>query len=184
MKFHKTPLNDLYLLEPTVFKDERGYFFESYNERSMTGTPVGGYRWVQDNESQSTKGVLRGLHFQKGEHSQAKLVRVISGKVFDVAVDLRTNSSSYGQWFGTELSSDDKMQMLIPRGFAHGFLVLSESATFTYKCDQFYNRESEAGIIYNDPSIGIVWPKINKDLVVSEKDRSLDSFESTYKFKS
>ena len=182
MNFYDTPLKDLYLIEPRVFSDERGYFFESFNAKSTLGTPLENYNWVQDNESQSVKGVLRGLHFQKGDHSQAKLVRVISGSVFDVAVDMRSNSPTFGKWFGTVLSSDDKMQMLIPKGFAHGFLVLSDKATFTYKCDDFYQKEAESGIMYNDPDIGIAWPDPEVDLIISEKDQHLPNFDSSYKF--
>lgn len=182
MKFHKTPLADLYLIEPQVFGDERGYFFESYNAMKTKDTPLEHYQWVQDNESQSVKGVLRGLHFQKGASAQAKLVRVIRGQVFDVAVDLRKNSATFGKWFGSVLSSENKTQMLIPRGFAHGFLVLSDVATFTYKCDNYYDPNQESGIMYNDPDICIAWPESTEALIISEKDRNLGNFLSTYQF--
>ena len=182
MKFHKTPLADLYLIEPQVFGDERGYFFESYNARKIKDTPLEHYQWVQDNESQSVKGVLRGLHFQKGASGQAKLVRVIRGQVFDVAVDLRKDSATFGKWFGSILSSENKTQMLIPRGFAHGFLVLSDVATFTYKCDNYYDPSQESGLMYNDPDIGIEWPDSTDALIISEKDKNLGNFRSAYHF--
>lgn len=182
MRFHKTPLADLYLVEPEVYGDQRGYFFESYNASKTMGTPMENYHWVQDNESQSVKGVLRGLHFQKGDSSQAKLVRVISGQVFDVAVDLRKDSATFGKWFGTVLSSENKTQMLIPRGFAHGFLVLSDLATFTYKCDNYYDSKQESGIIYNDPEIGIEWPQPLEGLIISEKDQNLGNFNPASNF--
>jgi len=182
MNFLETPLKDLYIVEPRVFSDARGYFFESFNAKTAVGTPLENYRWVQDNESQSIKGVLRGLHFQKGDHSQAKLVRVISGQVFDVAVDLREDSPTFRKWFGMVLSSENKKQMLIPRGFAHGFLVLSDSATFTYKCDNYYASESDSGFLYNDPDIGIKWPDLGMAYIISEKDQNLGTFSSSYKF--
>lgn len=141
-----------------------------------------GYDWVQENESQSAKGVLRGLHFQVGEFSQAKLVRVVLGEVFDVAVDLRRDSATFGKWFGSMLSSENKTQMLIPGGFAHGFLVLSEVATFSYKCDNYYEPGKESGIIYDDPDMGIEWPKPTEKLIISERDRSLGDFRSAYQF--
>ena len=140
-----------------------------------------GYNWVQENESQSTKGVLRGLHFQVGEFSQAKLVRVVLGEVFDVAVDLRRDSATFGKWFGSMLSSKNKTQMLIPKGFAHGFLVLSEVAIFSYKCDNYYDPGKESGIMYDDPEIGIEWPE-SKELIISERDQNLGSFRSAYQF--
>lgn len=182
MYFKETSLKGVYLITPDVFSDERGYFFETYNAEKVIGTPLEQYTWVQDNESKSVRGVLRGMHFQKGDHSQAKLVRVISGSVFDVAVDMRKDSPSFGRWFGAELNSENKHQMLVPRGFAHGFIVLSEFAIFAYKCDNYYNPGSDSGFIYNDPTVGIEWPDLGSDLVISGKDKNLSSFESAYKF--
>lgn len=165
-KFNSTEIPGVYVIEPTVYGDERGYFMETYSEVEFKEAGLN-YNFVQDNQSSSRRGVLRGLHFQKN-HPQAKLVRVISGEVFDVAVDLRANSPTYGKWFGVVLSSENKKQLMIPRGFAHGFLVMSETAEFTYKCDDFYHPEDEGGIMYD--SAGIVWPEIDGDLVLSEKD--------------
>lgn len=182
MKFHQTKLQDVYLLEPKVFGDSRGYFFESFNAKSVAGTPLEKTIWVQDNESKSTKGVLRGLHFQWGEYSQAKLVRAVVGEIFDVAVDLRVESPTFGQWHGEVLSEDNKHQMLIPQGFAHGFLVLSDIAIVNYKCDQVYNKEHESGILYNDPDIGIDWPLSDLTVQLSEKDKNQRSFKQSIKF--
>lgn len=173
-----TEIKDLIVLEPEVFGDNRGYFMETYNQRDFEQVGLN-YTWIQDNQSCSRKGVLRGLHFQK-THPQAKLVRAISGEVFDVAVDLRKNSETYGKWHGEILSAENKKQMLIPRGFAHGFLVLSEIAEFTYKCDDFYHPEDEGGIIWNDPDIAIDWPQIYCEYILSEKDKkhsSLDKYD-------
>lgn len=167
-KFSETEIEGVYIIEPRAFGDNRGYFMETYNQAAfkMAGLE---YNFVQDNQSKSKKGVLRGLHFQKN-HPQAKLVRVLEGEVFDVAVDLRKNSSTYGRWVGVILSDTNKKQFLIPRGFAHGFLVLSESATFAYKCDELYHPEDEGGIMYNDPLINIKWPKCD-EILLSEKDK-------------
>ena len=181
MKIEETPLQDVYLVRPRIFEDARGYFFETFNRQQVKGTVLESYNWVQENESQSTKGVLRGLHFQTGEFSQAKLIRVVLGEVFDVAVDLRRGSATFGKWFGSILSSENKTQMLIPRGFAHGFLVLSDVATFSYKCDNYYDPGKESGIMYDDPDIGIEWPE-SKELVISERDQNLGSFRSAYQF--
>lgn len=170
MKALVTDINNLLIIVPDVYTDSRGYFMETYNQQEYERAGFN-YNWVQDNQSCSKKGVLRGLHFQK-EHSQAKLVRTISGKVFDVAVDLRKGSNTYGKWHGEILSAENKKQMLIPRGFAHGFLVLSDTAEFTYKCDDFYHPEDEGGIIWNDPDIGIEWPKLDCDYIFSEKDKN------------
>ena len=169
MKLILTPIKDLVVIEPRVFGDERGYFYEAYNKNTFHELGLD-YDFVQDNQSFSRKGVLRGLHFQK-QFPQAKLVRVIEGEVFDVAVDLRKNSTTYGKWFGITLSGENKKMFMIPKGFAHGFLVLSDTAIFSYKCDDFYHPNDEGGIIYNDPHIAIEWPKIDCDLVISEKDR-------------
>ena len=151
-------IEGLYVIEPTVFKDERGYFVETYNYNDFAEAGLD-MKFVQDNQSMSVKGVLRGLHFQK-QYPQTKLVRVIKGEVFDVAVDLRSGSSTYGKWHGVLLTEENKKQFLIPRGFAHGFLVLSDVAEFCYKCDDFYHPNDEGGIAWNDPEIGIEWPKL------------------------
>lgn len=166
----KTAIDGVLILEPTVFGDSRGYFMETYNAVEFKAAGIGA-DFVQDNQSKSRKGVLRGLHFQK-KYSQAKLVRVISGEVFDVAVDLRSGSSTYGKWVGVTLSAENKKQFFIPKHFAHGFLVLSDEAEFVYKCDDFYHPEEEGGLIWNDPEIGIEWP-ISEDMeiLLSEKDR-------------
>ena len=180
MKKIETGINDLYVLEPKVFGDERGYFMESYNKNTFVELGLD-YDFVQDNQSKSKKGVLRGLHFQK-KHPQAKLVRVLEGEVFDVAVDLRKDSSTYGKWFGVILSAENKRMFMIPRGFAHGFVVLSESATFTYKCDEFYHPEDEDGICWNDEELNIEWP-IDGEPLLSDKDKKHPSFkERKFKF--
>lgn len=165
----KTSIEGVLIVEPAVFGDRRGYFMETYNEREFQSAGIVN-RFVQDNQSCSVKGVLRGLHFQK-THQQAKLVRVVSGEVFDVAVDLRDGSPTYGKWEGVILSAENKRQFLIPRGFAHGFAVLSEHAEFCYKCDDFYHPEDEGGILWNDPDIGIVWP-LTAEPVLSDKDKA------------
>ena len=152
----KCPIEGLYIIEPTVHGDSRGYFMETYNRADLAEIGIN-CDFIQDNESKSSYGVLRGLHYQKGEFSQAKLVRVIKGKVIDVAVDLRKSSETFGQYVAVELSEENKRQLFIPRGFAHGFLVLSEEAVFTYKVDNVYAPQADAGIIYNDPQIGIKW---------------------------
>ena len=154
----KAPIEGLFIIEPTVHGDARGYFMETYNQKEMQEAGLN-MVFVQDNQSMSTKGVLRGLHFQKA-HPQGKLVRVIRGRVFDVAVDLRQGSPSFGQWFGVELSDEDKKQFYIPEGFAHGFLVLSDEAEFCYKCTDFYHPGDEGGLAWNDPEIGIRWPEL------------------------
>lgn len=177
MKVGKTLVEDCFTLVPHVFKDERGYFFESFNEvvfQEKTGLSV---RFVQDNQSFSTKGVLRGLHFQRGSHQQAKLVRVVQGEVLDVIVDLREDSRTYGQYISEILSDVNQKQLFIPRGCAHGFLVLSDTAIFSYKCDNYYNKESEGGIIYNDESLGINWMLNEEDFLISEKDLVLPKFK-------
>lgn len=162
-----------FIIEPKIIKDERGYFMESFNEKTFQEKTGFQTHFVQDNQSFSTKGVLRGLHYQTGIHAQAKLVRVLSGEVLDVAVDIRPESETFGQYDSVVLSAENQKQFFIPRGFAHGFVVLSETATFFYKCDNFYNKESEGGIIYNDPSINIDWQFAIGDMIVSEKDRHL-----------
>lgn len=176
MNFIKTEIEGVYIIEPKVFGDNRGYFFESYNEKEFKENGLD-YTFVQDNQSKSKKGVLRGLHFQK-TYPQAKLVRVLEGEVFDVAVDLRKNSKTYGKWVGVILSSENKRQFMIPRGFAHGFVVLSESATFTYKCDEFYHPEDEGGLMWNDEDINIDWP-YEGELLLSEKDKKHPSLKES-----
>jgi len=168
MDFAKTKIAGVYVITPKVFGDSRGFFMETYNENDFRKEGLN-YTFVQDNHSKSTRGVLRGLHFQK-THPQTKLVRVIRGEVFDVAVDLRKNSPTYGKWVGETLSAENKKMLLIPRGFAHGFVVLSDEAEFVYKCDDVYHPEDEGGIIYNDPEIAIDWP-IKDNLNLSEKDK-------------
>ncbi len=169
MPFIETSIPDLLIFEPNVWKDDRGYFFESYNANTFASAGLN-YHFVLDNEAKSTKGVLRGLHFQKGETAQAKLVRVTEGEVYDVAVDMRPNSATYGQWCGLILSAENKRQFLVPRGFAHGYLVMSETAVFNYKCDNFYNKATEGGLRYNDPKIGVDWPKLDVPYQLSPKD--------------
>jgi len=169
MRILDTPLTDLKIVEPDVFSDSRGYFFESFNMRKYKNAGVD-FGFVQDNESFSTKGVVRGMHYQLAPFSQTKLVRAIKGNVFDVAVDLRKGSPSFGKWFGIELSGENKLQLLIPLGFAHGFSVLSDSVIFAYKCDQVYNKLAERSIRYNDPFLGIDWRVPENERVVSEKD--------------
>ena len=181
MKFIETKLKGCFILEPNVIKDERGYFMESFNEKTFQQGIGKAINFVQDNQSFSSKGVLRGLHYQCGEYAQAKLVRVLQGEVLDVAVDLRPNSETFGQYEAVLLSSKNQKQFFIPRGFAHGFLVLSETATFFYKCDNFYNKESEGGLLYNDESISIDWGFPNEKLVISEKDKILPKLASAKK---
>ena len=180
MKLTLTPIKDLVVIEPKVFGDERGYFYEAYNKNTFHELGLD-YDFVQDNQSFSRKGVLRGLHFQKN-YPQAKLVRVIEGEVFDVAVDLRKDSPTFGKWYGVVLSGENKKMFMIPRGFAHGFLVLSETATFSYKCDDFYHPNDEGGIIYNDPTIGVEWPKLDCEIILSEKDKAHKPFEKNFTF--
>ena len=168
-----TKLSGCFVLEPKIIHDARGYFMESFNERTFAEATGMTVHFVQDNQSYSTKGVLRGLHYQCGEHAQAKLVRVLHGEVLDVAVDIRPESETYGQYVAEVLSGENQRQLFIPKGFAHGFLVLSDTATFFYKCDNFYNKESEGGIHYNDETLNIDWQLNDKELLVSEKDMFL-----------
>ena len=172
-------IKGLYIIEPKVFKDERGYFVETYNRNDFEEAGLN-MTFVQDNQSMSVKGVLRGLHFQK-EHPQGKLVRVLKGEVFDVAVDLRKDSATFGKWFGVILSDENKKQFYISEGFAHGFLVLSKTAEFAYKCTDFYNPTDEGGIAWNDSEIAIKWPKVG-DLIISEKDKKWGNLKDTFKF--
>lgn len=178
MKATETKLRGCYIIEPNVFKDNRGYFFESFNEPKFESLTGQNGHFVQDNQSASTYGVIRGLHFQKGEHAQAKLVRVIEGKVLDVAVDIREGSETYGKWVSVELSADNNIQLYVPRGFAHGFSVLSETAVFAYKCDNGYNKESEGGLRYDDPDLDIDWGIPVDKMNLSDKDLALPFLKS------
>lgn len=197
IKVTTCPIEGLYIIEPTVHGDNRGYFMETYNQKDMEEAELN-MQFVQDNQSCSTKGVLRGLHFQK-EFPQGKLVRVIKGTVFDVAVDLRSNSKTYGKWYGVELSEENKKQFYISEGFAHGFLVLSDIAEFCYKCTDFYHPGDEGGLAWNDPSIGIEWPQLTGEykgtpsgagyklsdgtaIKLSEKDEKWLTLSDTFKF--
>ena len=173
----ETRLNGCFVLEPTVFNDERGYFMESFNKEQFNSAIGSNIDFVQDNQSFSTKGVVRALHYQVGEFAQAKLVRVLSGKVLDVAVDLRKNSSTFGKHISIELSYENKKQLFIPRGFAHGFVALSNTAEFFYKCDNYYNKASEGGVIFNDPTLNIDWKLPADQYKVSEKDLVLPPLE-------
>lgn len=177
MNFIPTKLSGCFILEPKIITDARGYFMESFNEQTFENGTGQKVHFVQDNQSFSTKGVLRGLHYQTGEHAQAKLVRVLQGEVLDVAVDIRPESETYGQYVAEILSAENQKQLFVPRGFAHGFVVLSETATFFYKCDNFYNKESEGGIIYNDSALNINWQLKEEELLVSEKDMVLPILE-------
>ncbi len=173
MRIENTILEGCFIIHDTFFGDHRGYFFESFNRKTFldhTGMDV---NFVQDNQSKSQRGVLRGLHFQHGDAAQAKLVRVLKGTVLDIAVDLRKDSPSFGKHVAVELSEESHTQFFVPRGFAHGFVVLSEEATFFYKCDNYYNKATEGGVIYNDPSLGIDWKIKPEDILLSEKDNIL-----------
>ncbi len=181
MAFSSTPIPGLLIFEPRIWTDDRGYFYESYNANTYSAAGIEAI-FVQDNESKSSQGVLRGLHYQMGEFAQAKLVRVAEGVVWDVAVDIREGSPTYGQHFGIELSADNKKQLFIPRGFAHGFVVLSDTAVFCYKCDNFYKKSSEGGIRYDDPTLSIDWHIPPGEVIVSEKDRDLPPFGKHDKF--
>lgn len=175
MPFVKTDIEDLLIFEPQVWEDERGYFYESFNENTFKAAGIDS-QFVQDNQAKSNYGVLRGLHYQTGAHAQAKLVRAISGKVLDVVVDLRPDSKTYGKSFSIILSAENKKQLFVPRGFAHGYAVLSESAEFFYKCDNFYNKEAEGGLIYNDAQLGIDWQLASEEIILSEKDKVQPAF--------
>ncbi len=181
MNFIPTNALGCYSIEPKIIYDDRGYFMESFNERSFQNGIGQSVHFVQDNQSFSSKGVLRGLHYQTGKHAQAKLVSVIQGEVLDIAIDIRPGSATYGETVSIVLSAEKKNQLFIPRGFAHGFVVLSETATFFYKCDNFYNKESEAGIFYNDPELNIDWQFPEQELLVSEKDKVLPTMKNAKK---
>ncbi|MEY8781485.1 dTDP-4-dehydrorhamnose 3,5-epimerase [Allomuricauda sp. XS_ASV26] len=173
MKATETKLKGCFVIEPTIFKDDRGYFFESFNHKEFCKAIGQEVNFVQDNQSYSKKGVLRGLHFQKGEHAQAKLVSVLDGRIQDVVVDLRKNSPTFGEHLSIELGNENKRQLFVPRGFAHGFLTLSESARVLYKCDNYYNKSAEGGIRYDDQKLKLEWQLNTSDLVLIEKDRKL-----------
>ena len=181
MNFIPTKLEGCFIIEPKIILDERGYFMESFNENTFQKGVNQQVHFVQDNQSFSSKGVLRGLHYQIGEHAQAKLVRVLHGEVLDVAVDIRPNSPTFGQYEAVVLSGENQRQFFVPRGFAHGFLVLSENATFFYKCDNLYNKESEGGICYNDKTINIDWSFPTDSLMISEKDKVQPNLENAKK---
>jgi dTDP-4-dehydrorhamnose 3,5-epimerase len=181
MNFIPTTLSGCFIVEPKIILDERGYFMESFNKKTFQIGIDQEVHFVQDNQSYSAKGVLRGLHYQTGIHAQAKLVRVLSGEVLDVAVDIRPESITFGQHVSVLLSSENQKQFFVPRGFAHGFLVLSETATFFYKCDNFYNKESEGGIIYNDATLQVDWQFSTENLIISEKDTFLPNLENAKK---
>lgn len=174
--FTETKIKGVYIIDVKTYGDYRGYFMETYKESDFHEAGLD-YRFVQDNQSSSRRGVLRGLHFQK-TYPQAKLVRVLRGEVFDVAVDLRKGSGTYGQWVGALLSGENKRQFMIPRGFAHGFVVVSDYAEFAYKCDEFYHPEDEGGLIWNDPDIGIEWPDVG-EIILSEKDKKNPSLSES-----
>ena len=174
----ETKLKGCFIIELNVFKDSRGYFFESFNQNKFNELIGGDINFIQDNESFSSKGVLRGLHFQTGEYAQAKLVRVVKGTVLDVVVDMRKESPTFSKHFSIELSEDNKTQLFVPRGFAHGFIVLSETAIFSYKCDNFYNKASEQGLRYDDPSLGIDWKLPPNEFIVSDKDLVLPTLST------
>jgi len=177
MNVIETKLKDCFVLEPRVFEDERGYFFESFNLNTFEERTGQQGTFVQDNQSFSKYGVVRGLHLQSGDYAQAKLVRVLQGKILDVAVDLRKDSATYGQWIAVELSGENKKQLYVPRGFAHGFSVLSNDTAVMYKCDNFYHKNSEVGIMYNDPDLDIDWGVAKQDMIISEKDLELSRFK-------
>ena len=177
MNLIKTTLDGLVLLKPTIIKDNRGYFMESYHQKNINKL-IGNVSFVQDNESESSRGVLRGLHFQKPPYAQSKLVRCVKGSVLDVALDLRKNSKTYGHFETIFISSENKEQLFIPKGFAHGFVVISESAILSYKVDNYFNPDSESGIIWNDPDLNIDWKIPNDEIIISKKDLKLLSFNN------
>ena len=181
MNYIQTEIDGVWLIEPKVFSDERGYFMEAFKQEEFEAN-IGPVNFIQDNESKSSFGVLRGLHYQKGEYSQAKLVRVIKGEVLDVAVDLRKSSPTFGKHVSVLLSEENKRQFFIPRGFAHGFAVLSEEAVFTYKVDNKYTPQAEASILYNDETLGIDWPLTDSQMLLSSKDREATAFKNAAYF--
>ena len=176
MKLLPTPLKDCFILKPNVFKDERGFFYETYNQKVFEKTTGLTIDFVQDNQSISAQGVLRGLHFQQGQMAQAKLVRVVQGKVLDIVVDIRKSSDTFGKSFSVVLDDVGHLQLFVPRGFAHGFITLSEKSIFSYKCDNFYDKASESGIIYNDATLALDWHLPKEKFIISEKDLQLPTF--------
>ncbi len=181
MILENTNLKDCFIFKPNIFKDTRGLFFESYNQKTFNNLIGYEINFVQDNQSVSQRNVLRGLHFQTGEFAQSKLIRVLEGEVLDVAVDLRPSSETFKKHFSIILNKNNNTQLFVPKGFAHGFLVLSETATLSYKCDNFYNKESESGIIYNDPTLNINWNISEHKVLLSDKDKQLPIFETLFK---
>jgi dTDP-4-dehydrorhamnose 3,5-epimerase len=177
LELQKTPLNDCFILKPSVFRDERGLFYETYNQKIFEKTTGLNVDFVQDNQSISSKGVLRGLHFQNGEMAQAKLVRVVKGTVLDIVVDIRKNSETFGKSFSVILDDVEHLQLFVPRGFAHGFITLSEQSIFSYKCDNYYDKASESGIIYNDATLALDWHLPKEEFIISAKDLELPGFE-------
>lgn len=178
MKIKKTPIEGCWIIEPTVFRDNRGYFFESFNHADFQKATGLDTQFIQDNQSFSTYGTLRGLHYQVGSWAQSKLIRVISGEILDVAVDIRPDSKTFGKHFSLVLSAENFLQFYIPKGFAHGFSVLSDSAVVAYKCDQYYHKDAEKGIVYNDPTLAIDWKIPSDKMIVSDKDLSLPGLKS------
>lgn len=181
MTIEQTHLNGCFVITPKVFKDDRGNFFESFNKEHFKRTTGLFNEFIQDNQSKSSKGVLRGLHFQKGEYAQSKLVRVIKGSVLDVCVDIRKTSETFGQYLSIILDDKENKQLYIPKGFAHGFLVLEDDTIFSYKCDNYYDKSSERGIVYNDKKLNIDWGLPDNELILSEKDKQLPTFENLFK---
>lgn len=181
MRATETKLKGCFILEPKIFKDNRGHFFESFNQKTFNKLIGQKVNFIQDNESFSSKGVLRGLHFQTGVFAQSKLIRVIKGRVLDIAVDIRKKSPTFGEHVSIELTEDNKKQLFIPRDFAHGFVVLESNTIFSYKCDNYYNKSSESGILYNDSSLNIDWKLPKNELLLSEKDKQLSTFESLFR---
>lgn len=177
MELQKTPLKDCFILKPNVFRDERGFFYETFNQKVFEKTTGLKVDFVQDNQSVSTKGVLRGLHFQNGEMAQAKLVRVVKGKVLDIVVDIRKDSETFGKSFSIILDAVEHLQLFVPRGFAHGFITLSKQSVFSYKCDNYYDKASESGIIYNDATLALDWHLPKEEFIISAKDLELPEFE-------
>ena len=181
MTVEETHLRGCFVVSPKIFEDNRGSFFESFNQKVFNELIGDSIDFIQDNQSKSSKGVLRGLHYQTGEHAQSKLVRVIKGKVLDICVDIRTDSLTFGNYFSIILDDLDNKQLFIPKGFAHGFLVLEDNTIFSYKCDNYYNKSSESGIKYNDPKLKIDWNFPENELLLSEKDKELPAFETLFK---
>ncbi len=177
MKIETTDFPDLVIIDPGIFIDDRGYFFESYNLNTFKQNNIDNI-FIQDNQAKSIYGVIRGLHYQLAPYAQTKLIRVIKGKIYDVAVDIRENSPTFGKWFGIELSEDNHKQLFVPKGFAHGYSVLSQEAIILYKCDDFYNKESERGIIYNDPYLDIDWKVETEKSIISAKDKVLPELKN------